>query len=242
MTIEAFQITLGGLVADVVRKEIKNLHLAVYPPLGKVRVAAPLRMSDEAIRLALISRMAWIKRQRSQFEAQARQTEREYVSGESHYFQGKHYRLHVVYQKGTPQVSIHNKSTIKLSVREGSGRDQREAVLLQWYRRYLKEQVPALIAKWEAVVGVKVAAWGIKRMKTKWGTCNPKAGRIWLNLELAKKSVHCMEYVIVHELVHLLEANHGERFIAHMTKAMPQWESFREELNGSMLGHEQWKY
>lgn len=242
MTTEAFQIIVSDLVVDVVRKEIKNLHLAVYPPLGKVRVAAPLRMSDEAIRLALISRMVWIKRQRSQFEAQARQTEREYVSGESHYFQGKCYRLHVVYQKGAPQVCIRNKSIIELLVREGSGREQREAVLTQWYRRYLKEQVPVLIAKWEPVVGVKVADWGIKRMKTKWGTCNPKVGRIWLNLELAKKSIQCVEYVIVHELVHLLEANHGESFIAHMTRVMPQWKSFREELNSSMLVHEQWKY
>ena len=242
MTTETFQITLSGLMVDVVRKEIKNLHISVYPPLGKVRVAAPLRMSDEAIRLALISRLAWIKRQRNQFEAQARQSQREYVSGESHYFEGRHYRLNVVYQKGAPRVCIRNKSSIDLFVREGSGHDQREAVLLQWYRRHLKEQVPALIAKWEPVVGVRVADWGIKRMKTKWGTCNAKAGRIWLNLELAKKPIQCLEYIIVHELVHLLEANHGERFISHMTRVMPQWELYREELNSSMLGHEEWKF
>lgn len=241
MIIETHQITVSGLTVDVVRKDIKNLHLAVYPPAGRIRVAAPLRVSDEAVRLAVISRLAWIKQQRSKFTHQARQSEREYVSGESHYFQGQRYRLNVIYQAGAPRVSIRNKSTLDLYVRENSDHAQREKVLLTWYRQQLKELIPPLIAHWEAMIGVKVADWQVKKMKTKWGTCNIAAGRIWLNLELAKKSISCLEYVLVHEMVHLLERHHNDRFIGLMNQFMPQWELYRQALNASMLGHEEWE-
>ena len=204
MTTDTHQIKVSGLTVDVVRKDIKNLHLAVYPPAGRVRVAAPLRVSEEAVRLAVVSRLGWIKKQRSKFISQARQSEREYVSGESHYFQGQRYRLNVIYQNGASRVVIRNKSTIDLYVRAGSDREQRERVMLAWYRQCLKEQIPALIEKWEFVLGVRVADWRVKQMKTKWGTCNTRAGRIWLNLELAKKSAQCLEYIVVHEMVHLL--------------------------------------
>jgi len=242
MTTDTHQIKVSGLTVDVVRKDIKNLHLAVYPPAGRVRVAAPLRVSDEAVRLAVVSRLGWIKRQKSKFTGQARQSEREYVSGESHYFQGQRYRLNVIYQSGASHVAIRNKSTIDLYVREGSDREQRERVMLAWYRHHLKEQIPALIEKWEPVLGVRVADWRVKQMKTKWGTCNIKAGRIWLNLELAKKSAQCLEYIVVHEMVHLLERHHNDRFTELMSKYMPQWKLHREELNRSALGHEEWGY
>ncbi len=242
MTTDTHQIKVSGLTVDVVRKDIKNLHLAVYPPAGRVRVAAPLRVSEEAVRLAVVSRLGWIKKQRTKFISQARQSEREYVSGESHYFQGQRYRLNVIYQNGASRVVIRNKSAIDLYVRAGSDREQRERVMLAWYRQCLKEQIPALIEKWEPVLGVQVADWRVRQMKTKWGTCNTKAGRIWLNLELAKKSAQCLEYIVVHEMVHLLERHHNDHFTELMSRFMPQWKLHREELNRSALGHEEWSY
>ena len=242
MTTDTHQIKVSGLTVDVVRKDIKNLHLAVYPPAGRVRVAAPLRVSEEAVRLAVVSRLGWIKKQRTKFISQARQSEREYVSGESHYFQGQRYRLNVIYQNGASRVVIRNKSAIDLYVRAGSDREQRERVMLAWYRQCLKEQIPALIEKWEPVLGVQVADWRVRQMKTKWGTCNTKAGRIWLNLELAKKSAQCLEYIVVHEMVHLLERHHNDHFTELMSRFMPQWKLHREELNRSTLGHEEWSY
>src|SRR5256712_12433499 len=196
MNTEKYQITVNGLVVDVVRKNIKNLHLGVYPPTGRVRVAAPLRVNDEAVRLFTISKLAWIKRQQAKFEGQERQSAREFVSGESHYYQGNRYLLNVMYQKGSPAVIIRNNKTMDLFVRTDSDTSERERVLNNWYRRRLKEEITPLIAKWEAVTGVKVAEWGVKKMKTRWGTCTIEAQRIWLNLELIKKPVHCLEYII----------------------------------------------
>lgn len=241
-TEEKHQITVNGLVVDVVRKNIKNLHLAVYPPAGRIRVAAPLRVNDEAVRLFTISRLGWIKRQQAKFQDQERQSEREYISGESHYYQGHRYLLNVVYREGTPSVIIRNNKILDIFVRPGSDTRDRERVLTNWYRRRLKEEIAPLIAKWEAVIGVQVAEWGVKQMKTKWGTCNIEAGRIWLNLELAKKPLHCLEYIIVHEMVHLLERHHNERFVMYMNLFMPLWQHYREELNRAPLGHETWEY
>ena len=242
MNIEKHQITVNGLVVDVVRRDIKNLHLGVYPPAGRVRVAVPLQVNDESVRLFTISKLAWIKRQQTKYEDQERQSAREFVSGESHYYQGHRYLLNVIYQKGSPKVAIRNNKTLDLIVRTGSDTAERERVLNTWYRRRLKEEIVPLIAKWEALIGVKVAEWGVKQMKTKWGTCNIKARRIWLNLELIKKPVHCLEYIIVHELVHLLERHHNDRFVAHMNSFMPLWQHYRDELNRAPLGHESWEY
>ena len=236
------QIAVDGLVVDVVRKNIKNLHLAVYPPNGRVRVAAPLRVNDEAVRLAVISRLAWIKRQQAKFEGQDRQSAREYVSGESHYYLGRRYRLNVIYHDGLPRVVIRNKTILDLYARTGSDAAQRERVFLAWYRGQLKAMAPPLIAKWEPILGVTVADWGVKQMKTRWGTCNNEARRIWLNLELIKKPALCLEYIIVHEMVHLLEHHHNDRFTAYMDKFMPQWRLHREELNREPLGHVTWEY
>lgn len=236
------QIKVNDLIVDVVRKDIKNLHLAVYPPNGRVRVAVPLLVDDEAVRLAVISKLGWIKRQQVQFAEQERQSEREYVSGESHYFQGNRYLLNVIYLDATPKVVIRNNTRIDLYVRPGSDPDQRERILLAWYRKQLREIVPPLIMKWEPILGVSVADWGIKQMKTKWGTCSIEARRIWLNLELAKKPVRCLEYIVVHELIHLLERHHNDRFTALMEKHLPSWRFLREELNREPLAHENWDY
>ncbi len=236
------KIKVSGLVVDVVRKNIKNLHLAVYPPVGRVRVAAPLRVSDEAVRLAVITRWAWIKRQQAKFSKQERQSEREYVTGESHYFQGQRYRLNVIYHDGPSRVSIRNHRNIDLVVREGSDTVQRERVLLTWYRQQLKLLIPPLISQWDATIGVKVSDWGVKHMKTKWGTCNVPAHRVWLNLELAKKPVQCLEYVLVHEMIHLLERHHNDRFATLMDGFLPSWRLYRDELNRAPLRHETWDY
>jgi len=236
------QIDVNGLIVDVVRKNIKNLHLAVYPPNGRIRVAAPLRVNDESVRLAVISRLAWIKRQQTKFKEQERQSEREYVSGESHYFQGNRYRLNVIYRNGRSEVVIRNKRIIDLCVRPKSTAIQRERVMLASYRAYLRQAVPSLIMKWEKKIGVKVADWGIKQMKTKWGSCNIKERRIWINLELAKKSDRCLEYIVVHEIIHLLERHHNEKFLDLMNKFMPQWRQYRAELNRAPLAHAEWDY
>jgi predicted metal-dependent hydrolase len=235
------QIKVGNISIDVVRKDIKNLHLGVYPPNGRVRIATPLKIDDEAVRLFAISKIAWIKKQKIKFETQERQSERRFVSGESHYYRGRRYLLNVIYHKAAPRVEI-RKTSIDLYVREGSASEQREKVLTEWYRRQLKMQIPALIDKWQKMMGVEVSDWGIKRMKTKWGTCTIAASRIWLNLELAKKPQHCIEYIIVHEMVHLLERNHNDRFAAYMYKFMPRWHFYKDELNRGILNHEIWSY
>src|SRR2546421_11834351 len=242
MSTEKHQITVNDLVVDVVRKNIKNLHLGVYPPTGRVRVAAPLRVNDEAVRLFTISRLAWIKRQQAKFEGQERQSAREFVSGESHYYQGNRYLLNVMYDKGTPAVIIRNNKTMDLIVKPGSDTSRRERILIAWYRQRLKEEIAPLIAKWEVIIGVQVTEWGVRQMKTRWGTCNIEAQRIRLNLELIKKPVHCLEYIIVHEMIHLLERYHNERFMAYMNRYMPLWQHYREELNRAPLGHETWEY
>lgn len=242
MSTEARQINVGGIQVAIVRKQIKNLHLGVYPPQGRVRVAVPLTVDDEAVRLAVIDKLGWIKRQRKRFVGQSRQSPREMVSGESHYFLGKRYRLRVTPHNGSGRVVMRGTASIDLFVRPGTTAEQRERVLQGWYRERLKELIPPLIAKWQPVLAVAVADWGIKRMKTKWGSCSTNAGRIWLNLELAKKPAACTEYIVVHEMVHLMERRHNERFTALMDRAMPHWRLHRDELNRLPLGHEEWGY
>lgn len=242
MTIERRQIEVRGIPVEVVRKNIKNLHLGVYPPEGRVRVAVPLRLDDEAVRLAIISRLTWIRRQQDGFERQDRQSQREMVTGESHYVGGRRYRLDVVEHAGSAAVRLRNNTTLELRVRPGTSREQREAALHRWYRGRLRARIPQLIAKWEPAIGVTVAEWGIKKMKTRWGTCNIDARRIWLNLELAKKPASCLEYILAHEMVHLLERHHNERFQQLMDRLMPQWRLYREELNRAPLAHEDWAY
>lgn len=240
MSIEARRITVGGLRVDVVRKRIKNLHLGVYPPNGRVRVAAPVAISDEAVRLAVVTRMGWIKRQRAKFDAQPRQSKRAYVSGESHYFLGQRYRLTLIEGARAGHVNVRSSRRLELHVRDDTDRGIRERILLNWYREELRGRAAPLIEKWAAIMELPLPTWGIKRMKTKWGTCNIEARRVWLNLELAKKPLHCLEYIIVHELNHFSERNHTDRFVALMDSRLPTWRAVRDELNAQPLPSDDW--
>ena len=235
------RIVVGGVTVQVVRKAIKNLHLGVYPPNGRVRVAAPLRLSDNAVRLAVVGKLGWIKRQRSKFEAQPRQSSREIMSGESHYVFGQRYRLHVVYAEEVSKVILRGR-TMVLQTRPGSRRDERLQTLQRWYRLRLREKTEPLLEAWQKKMGVKVADWSIRRMKTRWGGCNSQKDRIWLNLELAKKPVRCLEYVIIHELAHLIVPSHSDKFIAVMDRYLPDWRARRALLNAQPLADDNWTY
>lgn len=235
-------LQLGSIEVLVVRKPVKNLHLSILPPAGRVRVTSPERMKDDAIRTLLASRLPWIKHQRSKFAGQERQSERSYVSGESHYFFGKRYRLELLYKPAAPSVALKGKNRIILQVRPNSSTAKRREVMSEWYRKQLHPVVEDLIAKWQKKIGVKATGWSIKQMKTRWGTCNHKTASILINLELAKKPIACAEYVVVHELLHVIEKKHDERFMALMTKYLPKWRGTKEELNRFILSHEEWRY
>jgi len=194
------------------------------------------------VRLAVVSRLGWIRRQQQRFQQQNRQSAREMITGESHYYLGRRYRLDVNERDGAPSIGIPNSTVLQLYVRPQSTRDVREAVLLRWYRQRLYEHLPNLIGKWKPRVGVEVGEVRIKKMKTRWCTCNAEARRIWLNLELAKKPLSCLEYILVHEMVHLLERHHTDRFREQMDNLMPMWRLYREELNRAPLAHEDWTY
>ena len=242
MTTNKEMITVNELEVEIVRKEIKNLHLGVYPPDGHVRVSVPLHVTDDNIRLAVIGKLSWIKKQQAHFRAQARQSTREMISGESHYLWGKRYRLEVVERWGAHEIGIKNNTWLSLYIRPNTSRANRELVINEWYRAELKKSIPDLIKKWEAIIDVQVSDWKVKKMKTKWGACNIEKRRIWLNLELAKKSIECLEYIIVHEMVHLLERRHNDNFRAYMDQFMPSWRHYREELNRAPLAHAEWGY
>ncbi len=242
MTTEPHQITVEGIPVEVVRKRIKNLHLAVYPPDGRVRLAVPLHLDDEAARLAVVTRLPWVRRKQDAVRAQAREAEREMVSGETHYVAGDRYLLDVVLHEGPAQVEIAGRKRLRLRVSPEMLREGRQRVLDRWYRERLRPRVAELVATWSERTGVEPPEWRIKRMKTKWGSCSPAARRIWLNLELAKKSDRCLEYIVVHELVHLLEPSHNDRFRDLMTRHLPTWRTRRDELNRSPLAFEDWTY
>ena len=227
---------------EVVRKDIKNLHVAVYPPGGRVRVATPLRLDDDAVRVAVISRLGWIRRQQARFAGQIRESQRELSTGESIYLRGRRFRLEIIEDPGSPGVRVATNSRIQLRCRPGADRAQREATLNEWYREQLREQIPQLLRKWERKVGVAVAEVRIRRMKTRWGSCNSAARRIWLNLELAKKPASSLEYILVHEMIHIHERRHDERFRQLMVAIMPDWQLRRDELNRAPLSHEDWSY
>lgn len=239
---DKYHINVRGISVEVVRKDIKNFYIGVHPPNGHVRVSAPLHFDEDAIRMAIITRLAWIRRKQAEFAKQERQPQREFVTGESHYFQGKRYRLDVLEQDCPPKVWLPNNTKIALSVRPGSDRARREAVVHRWYRQHLYAQLPPLLAKWEPKMDVTVNEVRIKKMKTLWGSCNIEAKRIWLNLELAKKPNSCLVYVLVHEMVHLLERTHNDRFRELMDNFLPQWRTYRDELNRAPLAHEDWQY
>ena len=235
------QIELGNIKIDVELKNIKNIHLSVYPPNGKVKISAPERMDLDTIRVFTISKLKWIKKQQEAFKNQERETPREYLTKESHYFKGKRYLLKVIEHNAKPKVILKH-SEIELYIRPNATIEKRKQILDEWYRAELKKIVPKMIEKWEKKIGVKSNEFGIKKMKTKWGTCNTKAKRIWLNLEIAKKPFECLEYIIVHELVHLLERSHNEKFVKYMNEFMPKWRFYREELNRLPFSHVDWNY
>lgn len=239
MSTASAYLTVRGIDVDVIYKDIKNLHIGVYPPLGRVRVAAPERLNDEQVRLAVIQRLPWIKRQRAQLKATPRQTEREMVTGESHYLWGLRKRLKVVERPGRTHFEIDGDRLV-LYTPSNSTAEQRRTALDRWHREQLREAIPTVIETWEQKLEVSVPKWTIRRMKTKWGSCNRETRHIWLNVELAKKHPDCLEYIIVHEMTHYFERNHTERFAGLMDKHLPDWRSRREQLNGSPLAQEDW--
>ncbi|GGV24506.1 M48 family metallopeptidase [Paenarthrobacter nicotinovorans] len=239
MSTASAYLTVSGIDVDVIYKNIKNLHIAVYPPLGRVRVAAPERLDDDAIRLAVVQRLPWIKKQREQLRNAVRQTEREMVTGESHYVWGQRYRLKVVNEPGRIQFAITGKR-LTVYAPDDSTPDSLRAALDEWYRTALKREIPELIAKWQPVIGRDVAKWTVRRMKTKWGSCNRESAHVWFNIELAKKHPHCLEYIAVHEMMHLIERHHNERFTELMDQHLPDWRARRDELNAAPLVQEKW--
>lgn len=241
MSTTSRELEVGGIEIDVVFKRIKNLHVSVYPPAGRVRVSAPEQLTDDQIRLAVSKRLPWIRRQRDQLRSAERQTRREMVTGESHYVWGRRTRLKVVEQAGSPQI-VHNGERLIFYASANLDEAVRREKLENWYRLELRTKAAEYLDRWVPIVGEPVSAWGVRRMKTKWGSCNAETRRMTFNTELAKKHPACLEYVVVHELVHLKERHHNDRFRGLMDGHLPQWRSLRDELNSAPLAHEDWQY
>lgn len=237
----AARLQLGGIAVDVVLKEIKNIHLSVYPPTGRVRISAPSRMSLDTIRVFAISKLDWIKRQQQKLHEQERETPREYLDRESHYVWDKRYLLFVTECDQSPAIVLKHNRMI-LTGRAGTDAAAKEAIVAQWYREQIKNTAPELISKWEPILGVNVKRLFVRQMKTKWGSCNPRTRTIRLNTELAKKPKECLEYVVLHEMVHLVEPTHNARFIALMDRFMPNWQFCRQRLNRLPIRHADWDY
>lgn len=224
-------IRVNHIDVEVEWKSIKNIHLTIYPPDARVHVSAPESMSKDSIRLFIVSKLEWIKKRIEMILNQSRQTEREYVSGENHYFKGIRYRLNIIYHQAPPAVIINGNQYINLYLREGSTPEKRAEVMREWYRAELKQILPNYISKWEEILQVKVMHWEVKQMKTLWGSCNHKTRRLIFNLELIKKPPHCIEYIVAHELTHLVERLHNSRFTAILDIHMPGWRMIKNELN-----------
>jgi len=236
------RLAVAGIDVQVVRKPITNLHLAVYPPDGRVRVAVPMHVTDDNVRLAVVAKLSWIKQQQRDFAAQPRQSERQYISGECHYVFGQRYRLELIERSGKAEIQALKSGRLNMFVRPGASVETKEKLLNAWYRQALKQAVPELLDKWQSRVGKQVSDWGVRKMKTKWGSCNIAMRRIWLNLELAKKPPPCLEYILLHELLHLHERHHNARFQALFDQFMPNWRAHQKLLNTSPLVHEDWQY
>jgi len=235
------RLKLGDIEADVVLKDIKNVHLSVYPPSGHVRISAPSRMSLDTIRAYAVTKLAWIKKQQRKLRQQARETPREYLDRESHFVWGSRYLLKLVEANAAPHVELDHRRLV-LQVRPGSDTAKKASILDEWYRQQLKAALPPLLARWEPLMGLKVERFFVQRMKTKWGSCSPGPGSIRLNTDLAKKPRECLEYILVHEMVHLLEPRHNARFLALMQQHMPTWRFYRDQLNQLPVRHEDWTY
>jgi len=234
-------LNLGGIPVDVTFKRIKNVHLSVYPPNGSVRISAPERMSLDTIRVFAISKLGWIKQQQRKLREQERETPREYLNRESHYLWGKRYLLRVIEGGQAPSIEVQY-SRLLLRIHPGATEEKKQEIVSQWYRTEIRTAVHAMIARWTPVMGVTVNRFFIQQMKTKWGSCNPRAGTIRLNTDLAKKPKECLEYIVLHEMAHLLEPTHNARFIALMDGFMPNWRLRRDQLNRLPVRHEEWAY
>jgi len=233
------QVQLGDLTVDVIKKDIKNVHLSVYPPTGRVRISAPNRMDLDTIRVFAISKLGWIRQHQRDVRGQDRETPREFLDRESHYIWGRRYLLQQQEEQAAPRIELsHNRLT--LQIRPGMTTAKKESLLDDWYRGLVKQAAPTLIAKWEKLMGVRVEKFFVQRMKTKWGSCTPGRRTIRLNSELAKKPSECLEYIIVHEMAHLLEPTHNGQFVALMDRFIPKWQSYRENLNRLPVRHETW--
>lgn len=235
------RLKLGTIAADVVLKDIKNVHLSVYPPDGRVRISAPSRMKLDTIRVFALSKLTWIKQQQKKLREQERETPREFIQRESHYVWGKRYLLVVKEADEAPLIEL-TPSRMLLRVRPETDETKRQEIVDAWYRDQLKRAVVPLLARWEPRIGVTVNQVFVQRMRTKWGSCNPRSGNIRLNTDLAKKPRECLEYIVVHEMVHLLEPTHNARFVALMDQFMPKWQHHRQTLNKLPLRYERWGY
>ena len=227
---------ISGITIEIIKKNIKNMHLSVLPPNGRVRISAPLRMSDESILMFARTKLSWIRKQQEKFAIQERQSEREYVSGETLYVFGKQYFLRVEYSYKGNSLVLSGEEAI-LTVRKESTSKQREAFVNEWYRALLKEKIEIYLPKWEKITGLYCDSWQTKYMTTRWGTCNTNSRKIWLNLQLAKKPIECLEYVILHELSHLKIKGHGKEFVALLDQYMPFWRETRKLLNELKLDY-----
>lgn len=236
----AEHIDLGGIRVEVQRKNNKHAHLYVYPPEGRVHISAPMHMGLDALRAFAISRLSWIKAQQRQMRAQPREPAHEYLTRESHQVWGRRYLLKVIEVDAAPAVELKH-STLVLQVRSGSDEARRQALLESWYRQQLRAKLPALLDKWQPLMGVEAKRIFVQRMKTRWGSCNSAAGSIRLNTELAKKPPECLEYILVHELAHLIEPTHNARFLGLLDRLMPRWRQIRDELNRLPVRHEEWE-
>lgn len=224
-------IHIDNILVEVEWKNIKNIHLTVYPPDARVHISAPKEMSADSLRLFAIDKLDWIKSKVKLISDRERQTVREFVSGENHYFKGVRYRLNVIIQNSQPKVEINGTQFINLYVRENSSLEKKKEVMNQWYRDELKKLLPQLISKWEDKLNVKADSWDVMQMKTKWGSCNIKTKKLLFNLELIKKPVHCIEYVVVHELAHLIERLHNDKFTSILDNNLSNWRILKNELN-----------
>ncbi len=233
------QLFLGSVTVEVVLKNIKNMHLSVYPPTGRVRISAPERMDLDTIRLFALSKLGWIRAQQRKVQAQPRETPREYLERESHYVWGKRYLLELHEHRAAPRVELSHKA-LKLWVKPGVSQVVREALLESWYREQLRETAAPLLAEWQTRLHVEIENVVVRRMKTRWGSCTPARRSIRLNTDLAKKPPVCLEYVIVHELMHLLEPSHNRRFVSLMNRHLPNWTAYQDELNRLPVRHENW--
>src|SRR5450631_3633088 len=233
-------IQLGEISIVVTRKAIKHVHLSVYPPSGRVTLVAPVATRLRVARAYAISRLGWIREQQSKLQNQAREAPRKFIERESHYLWGRRHLLTIAHREAKPFVSLDHRR-ITLTVRPGSDARKRADAMHQWQKSPLHAVVPPLIEAWEPKLKVKVAAYFLQRMKTKWGSCNHKAGHIRLNTELVRKPKDLLEYVIVHEMVHLIEPTHSERFLTILGEHYPTWREARAELNELPLAAETWK-